>query len=204
MLTVNLASLFRSKAREEDRVLVVNGHPDPRPERFCAALCSSYAGGARSRGCQTRRLDVGRLAHSAGEVEGSLDLCFGGQFAHALERISWADRVFVAFPMWLGKPPVALGLLFEAFSQQSTGEFSSQGLANASERKKTCAIVTTSLPALVYRSRNGSGDPIAEWTRSLSGLDVVQTTIIGAVDSISSDERFRWLNQMHRLGSGCQ
>ena len=42
-------------------ILVVNGHPDPRPERFCAALCDAYSAGAQAQGCATRRLDVGSL-----------------------------------------------------------------------------------------------------------------------------------------------
>jgi len=30
--------------------LLVNGHPDPSPERFCSALCDAYEDGARKAG----------------------------------------------------------------------------------------------------------------------------------------------------------
>ncbi|HWA60997.1 MAG TPA: hypothetical protein VG939_06460 [Caulobacteraceae bacterium] len=38
------------------RILIVNGHPDPAPERLCAALASAYGEAARAAGRETRRL----------------------------------------------------------------------------------------------------------------------------------------------------
>ena len=43
------------------RILVINGHPDPGPERFAAALAGAYIKGASLAGHQIRRLDVGAL-----------------------------------------------------------------------------------------------------------------------------------------------
>ncbi len=58
--------LLRSAPHHPRRILVVNGHPDPRPERFCAALCARPIRMAPSpAGWEVRRLDVGKLDLSA-------------------------------------------------------------------------------------------------------------------------------------------
>ena len=53
------------------RILIVNGHPDPRPATFCAALAAAYAAGAAAGGHEVRRIDIGTLdlpiIHNAAE-----------------------------------------------------------------------------------------------------------------------------------------
>lgn len=41
------------------RILIIDGHPDPDPERFCHALADAYAAGAARH--SVRRLDLARL-----------------------------------------------------------------------------------------------------------------------------------------------
>ena len=43
------------------RILLINGHPDPRPERLCAGLAEAYGAGALAAGHEVRRLNVGRF-----------------------------------------------------------------------------------------------------------------------------------------------
>jgi hypothetical protein len=81
------------------RILVVNGHPDPRPARFCSALCDAYEEGARSAGWTVRRLTVGCLA------SGPAGLRNGCSQETALEDIAWATQLFVVFPLWSDQPP---------------------------------------------------------------------------------------------------
>lgn len=44
-----------------NRTLVIDGHPDPAPERFCHALAAAYAEGATATGRAVRRIEVARL-----------------------------------------------------------------------------------------------------------------------------------------------
>lgn len=43
------------------RILIVVGHPDTEPRRFCRALAQAYAEGAESAGHQVRRMDIAEL-----------------------------------------------------------------------------------------------------------------------------------------------
>ncbi len=42
-------------------ILIILGHPDPRPERFCRALAEAYHAGASESGHDIAVIDVGRL-----------------------------------------------------------------------------------------------------------------------------------------------
>jgi len=43
------------------RIAIIQGHPDPRGNRFCHALADAYATGARQGGHQVRSIDVARI-----------------------------------------------------------------------------------------------------------------------------------------------
>ena len=43
------------------RVVVIQGHPDPDPNRFCRALADAYAAGAMAAGHPVRRIEVAQL-----------------------------------------------------------------------------------------------------------------------------------------------
>src|ERR1700744_979013 len=101
---------FRSCVMSHN-ILVVNGHPDPRPERFCAALCDAYEDGARARGCATRRLDVGALqisalAASGAEGHGRNDPL--SELEQAFRLLRAADRLAIVYPLWADAPPAEL------------------------------------------------------------------------------------------------
>ena len=46
------------------RICLINGHPDPSPERFCHALTDTYQAGAQETGHNVDRLDVGAMEFS--------------------------------------------------------------------------------------------------------------------------------------------
>ena len=175
---------WRSHSPVMRRVLVVNGHPDPRPERFCAALCNAYADGARSAGHRVRSMRVGELPLSTDSVE----------FAIAREQIGWSDRLLVAFPIWLGGPPPAVVRVFDAFAKEDRAVFGEHVDPPGMERRSHL-VMTASLPSLLYRS---SGIP---HVGSMPGMRSSPPTIIGSVNSISEEDRRRWLREMENLGA---
>ncbi len=182
------------------RLLVVNGHPNPRSERFCAALCGAYAEGAQANGFLTRRLDIGKrgLRFNEGEAASASP----DELAQMLEGVWWADRLFIAYPMWFDGPPPALKFLFDAFAQRRASENSLLGFAEApGEDREARIVVTTALPALLYRTRRPGSQACADPdATSLAGLRVAHRTYIGSVDWISPGERSRWLDRIYALG----
>ncbi|HEV2560589.1 MAG TPA: NAD(P)H-dependent oxidoreductase [Rhizomicrobium sp.] len=161
------------------KILVVNGHPDPRPERFCAALCDAYEAGAQAGAWQARRLNVGALALAEPET-----------IAHetgdaTLELMRWSNRLVIVFPLWLDKPPERLRNLFERLAR-----------ANNVERPAS-VVVTMEMPAFAHRAacRAASSGHI-----ELPGIKTEKPIFIGCVDMISAAQRKRWLQSIHSLG----
>jgi len=173
-------------------ILVVNGHPDPRPERFCAALCDAYAAGAQAQGFATRRLDVGALNLSALAAKGEEDAGFCGSVEQAFRLVRAADRLAIVFPLWADEPPAELRQMFDYVSRLD-GYLHPQALHGA---KAARVVVTTGLPAFLYRGRCPTARRLA-----LSGVAVDEPTFIGSVESLSCAQRQRWLEQMRDLGA---
>lgn len=165
------------------RMLIVNGHPNPRPKPYCTALCEAYASGARSAGHEIQELHANTLPPSKDSVE----------FAIAMELFDWSDRLFVAFPIWDGGPPPALVHLFNAFAHAERityGECS----YSPGEVRRAQFVMTASFPSLLYRS-SGTPLPMPPSTK------LARSTIIGSIDTISAEDRNHWLWEMRRDGN---
>lgn len=175
-------------------ILVVNGHPDPRPERFCAALCDAYAAGAQARGCATRRLDVGALQLAALSAAGDSDPEPWDAVEQAFRLVRAADRLAIVYPLWADGPPAELCQLFDYVAR--LGAHLDPKAARA-EAKAARVVVTTGLPAFLYRGKrcDESGGAL-----SLNGVATGEPTFIGSVESISWTQRIRWLEQMRGYG----
>ena len=166
-------------------ILVVNGHPDPRPERFCAALCDAYSQGAQARGCATRRLDVGTLRLPAAANDDP-QAWSGIEAAYRLVRA--ADRLAIVYPLWANAPPSELKQLFDYVARL-------RGRLDGFSAKTARLVVTTELPAFLYRATQDR-DAIA-----LPGIQAEMPTFIGSVDSISVEQRTRWLQEVRGFGA---
>jgi len=171
-------------------ILVVNGHPDPRPERFCAALCDAYEAGARIRGCATRRIDVGELhlsALTAAKTAEPLD-----KLEQAFRLMRAADRLAIFYPLLADGPPDELRQLFD-YVARLRAHLEPASLGGT---KSARIVVTTTMPAFLYRSR---AEPVTR--HKLCGVAAGEPLFIGSVDTISSTQRTRWLEEMRGLGA---
>src|ERR1700739_4122033 len=79
------------------KILVVNGHPDPSPARFCAALSRAYVQGAQRAGAATMLIDMTCVPAGGGPLDVGLR-----------DAIASADRVAIVFPLWASEAPPAL------------------------------------------------------------------------------------------------
>ena len=176
-------------------VLVINGHPDPRSQRFCAALCDAYAVGLAASVRPAKRIDVGNLAlplarpHRKGEsaVE---------EVQEALEMIRWAGHLLIVFPLWSDQPPAPLLQLLHAAARSREAKPERHRLQTAR------MIVTMEMPAFAHRAgHRGEKESLIDVARlAIPGVRLESPTFIGCVHAISGEQRKRWLETMQMFG----
>lgn len=190
------------------RILVIVGHPDNRPERFCRALADGYAEGALSAGHQVRRIDIATLdipfLRSADEFQhGPVP----PSLSAAAEALVWADHMVFVFPLWLGTMPALLKAFLEqvfrpgtvfAYPDSGGGRFPRPLLKGRSAR----LIVTLGMPGAFYRLwylNHGIGG-MRRNILNFAGIGPVRETLFGMVEAVSDDRRDRWIATARRLG----
>jgi putative NADPH-quinone reductase len=199
------AGAYRQIARMARKILTVNGHPDSRPERFCAALAAAYQDAARNGGHDVRRIDVGALAFPLlMRNEDFSRPTTSPDIARAQRDIQWAEHLVFVFPLWLGATPALLKGFLEmvacggfGFNAGADGD-PKRGLKGKSAR----LIVTMGMPATAFRLIFG-GFGVRAFERGilrLAGAYPVHKTYCGAVE-LSSEHRAACLRTVAALGA---
>lgn len=185
-------------------ILVINGHPDPREGRLCAALVSAYVRGASAEGHRIRRIDVGALAfptvRTAEEFAGA-DL--PADIREAQEAFRWAEHVVIVHPLWLGGVPAFLKAFLEqvfryGFAVSAPGEPPRGLLKGRSVR----VVVTMGMPAPVFRWVFGAYGlkSLERGVLWLAGFRPIRHLVLGGAEG-DPRRRERWLRKMERLGA---
>jgi putative NADPH-quinone reductase len=187
-------------------IVIIDGHPDPEPGRYCHALAEAYAAGAEAGGHSVRRfaiatLDVSFLRSQKDFENGKVP----PDIASVQDAIAWGDHLVVIFPLWLGTMPAMLKALFEqvfrpgfAF-EAAEGKFPTGRLKGRSAR----VIVTMGMPAFAYRWVFGAHS-LKSFERNILkfvGIKPVRETLFGLVDAASPERRAKWLAQTRALGA---
>jgi putative NADPH-quinone reductase len=189
------------------RILVILGHPDPRPQRLCRALARAYVAGAEKAGHGVRFVDVAALdfpwLRTADEFEhGELP----DSLSEVAEAVAWAEHIVLVFPLWLGTMPALLKAFLEqvfrpgiAFARpEQNGNFPKALLGGRSAR----VVVTMGIPAFLYqfwyRAHGIAG--LRRNMLNFVGIRPVRETLFGLVDQGSDEKRRRWIGQMRKLG----
>jgi putative NADPH-quinone reductase len=189
------------------KILIIDGHPDPKGPHFVHELADLYRQGAREGGHEARVLRVGEMrfpllrndkAYVSGKVPDSIRA--------AQKLITWADHIVVLYPMWLGTLPAKLKGFLEqvlrpgfAFEQRGPGEVPKRLLKGRSAR----IVVTRGMPELfaeVDRSprsiRNVASDVLG-----ICGVRPVRTMVLGGTDTLTVAQRDKAQYDMRRLGA---
>lgn len=182
------------------RILIVNGHPDPRPERLCAALAEAYAKGAASAGHEVRRIDVGALEFPL--IRSAQDFAERSPpdvIRKAQADVTWADHLVVIHPLWLGGAPAVLKGFFEQVFRYGFALATDGPMKGLLGGRSVRLIVSMGMPAPVFRLVfGGHGLKAVErgifWT---AGFRPIRHTIIGSVGAGKLD---RWLAVAQGLG----
>ncbi len=190
-----------------ERVLIINGHPDPGPGRLCAAIAEAYGQGAVGAGRRVRRIDVGALEfpliRSAGAFEAEEP---PPPIAEAQALIHWADHLVMVHPLWHGGPPALLkGFLEQAFRYGFAipRPEGSGGLGGLLKGRSARIIVTMGMPALAYRAIFGAFGvrAIERSVLWMSGIHPIRRTLLGGVGQADVARCTAWLSAVRAMGA---
>ncbi len=186
------------------KVLVINGHPDARPQRLCAALAEAYAQGVREGGHDLREIAVGALDFPLIRSE---DDFRSEQLPEATraaqEAVTWADHIVLVYPLWLGMMPALLKGFLEQVFRYGFAIDDQPGLrAGRLGGKSARVVVTMGMPGFFYRLyyRAHSLKALQRNILGFAGMKPVRSTVLGMAEAASETTRKRWLEDMRRLG----
>lgn len=187
-------------------IAIIEGHPDPSPDRLCRALADAYANGAEAAGHTVARV---RPAEMSFDWLRTAEAYHKGQPPAAIQaaqdQIMAAQHLVFVYPLWMGTMPA----LMKAFLEQTfrpgfvtdppaKGGWPTRPLAGRSAR----LVVTMGMPALLYRwfYRAHSLKSLERNVLKLIGIKPVRETLLGGVDSATETTRQDWLTTMRQLG----
>lgn len=186
-------------------ITIIQGHPDPSPQRFGRALAAAYAQGAVEGGHTVRVVDVASLEFpllrnkaewEAGEAPPAI--------REAQGAIRWADHLVIVYPLWAGSMPALLKGFFEqAFRpgfaiDPKAGFTGRKPLAGRSAR----IVVTMGMPAFVYRwfFFEHSVKSLERNVLRFCGIGPIKVSLVGMVEAKDPAARVKWLERMHAFG----
>lgn len=187
------------------RITIIQGHPDPAPERFCRAYADAYARGAGEAGHEVRRIDVASLEFSL--VRSQQDFEHGSPpeaIMAAQADLAWSNHWVIVYPLWLGDVPAMLkGFLEQVFRPTFAFRYRDNGFPEKLLVGRSARIVITmGMPALAYRLYFFSHS-LRSFERNVlkfSGVSPVRATLIGAVGKGFEKRAAGWLDTAAELG----
>ena len=198
-----------SAAKTPRRILLVNGHPDPRPDRLCSALASAYAEGASAAGHVVRRVEVGALDLRPVGSQADFMAEASPVVAELQQALRDSDHLVLIYPLWLGAPPAAFKAFLEqvfrygvALSAPGTGK----GLKGLLVGRSARVIVTMGMPAFIFRLVFFSHGLkcVSRGVLWISGFRPIRETALGPAEGRDPGQRLQWLAQMRRLGAAAR
>lgn len=194
-----------SPSQARRRIVLINGHPDPRPERYCTALATAYAEAAATAGHTVTRIDVAAcdlpLLRSRDAFVSEPDAA-----VRTLQsQIASADHIVLIYPLWLGGPPAMLKAWLEqvfryGFALAAPG--SAKGVKGLLAGRSARIVVTMGMPSAIFRLvffAHGL-KAVSRGILWISGVSPIRETVIGNVEGGSLAHRVGWLTRIKALG----
>lgn len=188
-------------------VVIIDGHPDPDPARFCHALADSCENGAKASGHEGHIIRLAELEfpllRSAADFE-------KGQLPESLEAarqvFTKADHLVFIYPLWLGDMPALMKAFLEQMFRPGIAiENREQGFPKQLLRgKRATILVTMGMPAVAYRVWFFS-HTLKSFRRNvlqMCGVKPVKEVLIGGIGSLSTAKARYWLKYAETTGAG--
>jgi putative NADPH-quinone reductase len=140
-------------------VLIINGNPDPSPDRLSAGLAEAYQQGAEQEHHLVRRVDIGAvdfpLLRTAAQFTSAPE---DTVIREAQKAFLGADHILFIYPLWLGGPPAILkGFMEQLGRQQFLLRENKRGFPlGALKGRSASVIVTMGMPPFFYRTMFGA------------------------------------------------
>lgn len=174
-----------SRAR---RILVLDGHPDPDPDRYVHALAAAYARGAANAGHAVHRTTLSGmdfpLLSTREDWETGTPCPAVQEFQNEL---AWADHLVIIYPLWLGGMPARLKALFEQAFRPAFAFGGTRVNPGGGRMKGRSAriIVTMGMPGFVYRTffLAHSLEALKRSILALVGFGPIRDTVLGAIET---------------------
>jgi putative NADPH-quinone reductase len=199
-------SQAKERAAMPKRILIIQGHPDPRPERLCRALAAAYAEAAQAAGNEVRSIDVAGLALPLLATQEEWTKAEPPPaIAASQQDIAWAEHIVIVYPLWLGAMPALLKGFLEQALRPGFALDPEPGATSWGKRltgRSARIVVTMGMPALVYRwfFRAHSLKSLERNILKFVGIKPVRETLIGMVGALDDKKAGRWLEKMRALG----
>jgi len=187
------------------RVVIIEGHPDVRENRFGHALAAAYARGAVEGGHEVRRIEVSRIDFPLLRTKDDGENAAAPTSMRAAQAdIAWAEHLGILFPLWLGSMPGLLKAFLEqvlrpgfAMKLESGGSWTKL-LTGKSAR----IVVTMGMPAFIYRwyFRAHSLKSLKRSVLRFVGVTPISETLIGSIETCGDARRRKWLQRLYHLG----
>lgn len=136
-----------------DHILVIDGHPDPAPNRASHAIAVAYAQGARESGRCVHLAVIAALDFYHMQTASQFSLpCPHKGVREVQSHLRDADHIVLIYPLWMGTMPALLRTFLEQLAgggvgTSNNGKRWTQNLRGKSAR----AIVTMDAPAVAGR-----------------------------------------------------
>jgi putative NADPH-quinone reductase len=187
------------------RITVIQGHPDPRGDRYGHALAAAYAEGAKAGRHELRLIDIATIDFPVLRTQDEWNNDpLPPTLKSAQDAIGWADHLVILFPLWLGTMPALLKAFLVqtlrpgfAIDAQENGRWKKR-LAGKSAR----IVVTMGMPALIYRWYFGAHGlkGLERNILKFCGISPIRESLIGMVASKNPSGRTKWLARMRGFG----
>ena len=186
------------------RILIIDGNPDPSPDRLSSALARAYQEGAEGPDCTVRRINVGEidfpiLRSAAGFAVNPQDTAI----VEARAAFMLAEHIVFIYPLWLGGPPALLKAFMEqvARNQFLLGENKRGFPLKKMKWRSARILVTMGMPPLIYRTIFGAHGvkSFNSGILRLAGFSPVRTSYFGGSDIVSPNTG-RIIEQVRDMG----
>lgn len=187
-----------------DRILIIDGHPDPDRKRYGHALAEAYAEGARATGKSVRLIAI-----ADGEIEmlrsaeAFLTPPIDPAVLRARDDLLWCNHLVLVFPLWLGGAPSPLRAFLEQTARGNfMAETSGAGIQQKLKGRSGRVIVTMGMPSIIYRlmfHEHGVRN-IIQGVLGFAGIAPIRHTLIGGVGAVDPNVLAKHLNQVRALG----
>lgn len=192
--------------RPPRKILLINGHPDPRPERFAAALAAAYRRGAEQAGHTVRQIDVGTLDLPLVASQSDFMAPPSPAVAEIQAALRDADHLVLIYPLWLGGPPARLKAFLEQvfrYGVALSAPGDAKGVKGLMTGRSARVIVTMGMPGFIFRSIFFSHGLkcVSRGILWISGFSPIREMALGPVESPHPAHRLAWLSRLERLGA---